>query len=380
MFRKYPKLFISPEQHYPIDDLNRPFSDYIAECKTLIANTRLDLAKGANKIIEANSPFELRPKNQTPQYGVLLIHGLFDSPFVMRDMGNHLQANGGLVRAVLLPGHGTIPGGLLNVDYHDWLQTVRYGIATLSKEVDKIFLVGFSTGAVLALHYALQGEKPIAGMVFVAPAFKINSSLDFILNWHRIISWAWPRAKWMEIREENNYIDYQSCAFNGGHQLYLLLQELKKTHDIRSLTCPVFFILTQDDATVASEASMNYFEQLHHPLNRLILYTNKTPIFNDPRIIIRPASYPSMHINNLSHICIPFSPNNSHYGKQGDYCYASHVDEKNNIIYTEANKYTFHFLNLLYRLKLSKTQYWRLTFNPDFDYMMQSICKFLSDY
>ena len=379
MFRKHPKLFSDPLQRYPIYDTDLPFADYIAQCKALITHTRLDLAANTNQIIEANSPFELRPQGNEPKYGALLIHGLLDSPFVMRDIGNHLQANGGLVRSVLLPGHGTIPGGLLSVDYHDWQQTIRYGVTTLAKEVDKIFLVGFSTGATLALDYALQQAIPIAGLILVSPAIKIRSIFDFALNWHRLISWAWPRANWVSIQEEKNYISYKSLAFNGAYQLYQLIQEINQLSETKSLPCPLFFVLSEDDITVSSQASLNYFQKQKDQQNRLILYTNKTQKYNDSRIILRRAAYPKMHIENLSHLCIPISPTNYYYGRNGSYIYASRVEDKNNTTYIEATQIKIDFYNFLYKLNLRSTPCLRTTFNPDFDFMMESIHSFLEN-
>src|SRR5262249_50854380 len=153
------------------------------KCKNLIRKNRPDLKENphAELVVETNSPFELLPPRHIPgnkiKYGALLVHGLFDSPFLMRDIGTFLQSHGILARAILLPGHGIVPGNLLNVDYKDWIQTVNYGIATLEKDVEHIFLVGFSTGASLSLYHALQNPK-IAGLLLASPAIKIRSAID----------------------------------------------------------------------------------------------------------------------------------------------------------------------------------------------------------
>lgn len=378
MFRKYPQLFTDPGLTYPIGTLDRPFADYITACQTLIATTRRDLGEHAESIIEANSPFELRPTGK-PKFGALLVHGLLDSPFVMRDIAYHLKLEGGLSRAILLPGHGTVPGGLLSVDYHDWLQTVYYGVSTLAQEVDKIFLVGFSTGATLALYYALHKVSPITGLIFAAPALKIHSAWDFALNWYRLIGWAWPRANWFNIQEENSNITYKSLAFNGAYQLYRLLQEINKKGKTTQPSCPLLFALSEEDVTVSSQTSIRYFQTTSHPNSRLILYSNRAKNFSDSRILQRPAAYPGMRIENMSHLCIPISPDNTYYGKHGSYIYASHVEAPEPIIYTEATQTKIDFYNFLYQLNWRSTQYSRLTFNPDFDYFMQTMKAFLAN-
>src|SRR5438045_615770 len=83
---------------------NLAFADYIKKTKAIIAKTRLDLDNQPELIVEANSPFELRPK-KFARNGILLIHGLFDSPGLLKDMGQHFYQHDFLVRAILLPGH-----------------------------------------------------------------------------------------------------------------------------------------------------------------------------------------------------------------------------------------------------------------------------------
>ncbi len=193
MFRTHPELFQDPHINDPIDDLDLPFAEYITRCQTIIQQTRLDLIDNphANAIVQANSPFELRPTTATKKisYGVLLIHGLLDSPFMVRDFGYALQSEGALVRSILLPGHGTRPGALLNVTFEQWLQAVRYGIASFVGQVDRLVLVGYSTGASLALHESLQ-HPGLHRIGLTSPALKLYSKIAFASNWYRAIEFC----------------------------------------------------------------------------------------------------------------------------------------------------------------------------------------------
>ena len=386
MFRKYHHLFQDSKIDYPIYDLNLSFADYITKCKTLIRKNRLDLKQNPNAelIVETNSPFELLPPQTVPgnkiKYGALLIHGLLDSPFVMKDIGLFLQSNGILARAILLPGHGTVPGNLLNIDYHAWLQAVKYGIATLEKDVEHIFLVGFSTGASLGLYHTLQNPK-IAGLLLASPAIKIRSAIDFTTNWYRCVSWAWERAKWFRITEENDYARYESIPFNAAYQVYRLTKEITNISKTKQLNCPVFMAISEDDKTVSSRASIEYFQRHPHPKSCLILYDNRPTEFEDPRLIVRRSAYPELKIVSFSHVCIPNAVTNPHYGKEGDYIDASHVDENLRdhlqVIYGAYSKVEENMNRLLYKLKLTKHHHRRLTFNPDFDYLMHEVTRFI---
>lgn len=301
---KHPQLLQDPHVDHPIHDLSLNFADYIQKTRAIIEQTRVDLKDNpdAERIIEANSPFELYPDrptgNQKIKYGALLIHGLFDSPLIMHDIGEFLQSQGILARGILLPGHGTVPGALLNIDYHDWLQAVHYGIETLARDVDHIFLVGYSTGASLAIYHARKDSR-IAGLILTSPAFKIRSIIDFTANWHRLISWAWERAKWLHIGKDNDYAKYQSFPFNAVYQVYRLTNEIKKLNSNNPLKCPMLMALSQDDKTVSAQASIKYFKQLTNPKNCLILYGNQAGYSNDVRILRRGTAYPELHINSF---------------------------------------------------------------------------------
>ena len=72
-----------------------------------------------------NRTFELVPENI--QGGALLLHGLTDSPYSLRRIGEILHARGFYVLGLRLPAHGTIPGALTKVRWEDWVAASRIG-------------------------------------------------------------------------------------------------------------------------------------------------------------------------------------------------------------------------------------------------------------
>lgn len=383
MINENPKIFDDPKVIYPDQSGELSFADYIVNAKSLIMNTRLDLQNNdaAEKIIKANTPFEFKPATNTSRkrVGALLIHGLYDSPFIMKDIATHLQAQGIWVRSVLLPGHGTVPGALLNVALEDWIACINYGVKSFAQDVDEIFLVGFSLGASLAFNYYLEHPKNnIAGIIALAPAIKIYSSLAFITNWHRSISWYWTHAKWLHKAEENDYAKYQSCTFNSVYQVYRLCQKLKNRD--KKIECPVLMVLTQNDRTISSQAALNYFLKKASSDSKTIFYSPEKITLSDSRIEIRPTGYSDINIIDFSHVAIPVSPENFHYGKKGDYLYSSRVEDnihaEEKILYDTSNNVKN---NLYYRFKMQRNLRQRLTFNPDFDYLCEAISSFVSD-
>lgn len=378
MFRK--QEYQDPSIDYPIDDLNLKFSDYIAQCKQIISDHRPNTTLNRDTIIKSNSPFELVPtKTQTKQYGVLLIHGLFDSPFVTRDIAEILHSQGLLVRSILLPGHGTIPGAMLNVTYEDWLQTVRYGIETFKKEVDQLFILGYSIGSALAIYETLQSPSDfIAGIISLSPALKIKSKFAFLSEWDRYLYPINDRLRWLRITEEIDYARYLSIPFNAVYQCYELIKKINDTYRKKSLSLPQFFAVTLDDKTVSAQASLDYFYYHQNPANKLILYTQPSFQSPDARMIIRNAAYPDENILDISHIAIPTSPNNKHYGKNGDFLLASREGEP--YFYDEIISIEEPFYDILFKLKLTRYPRRRLTYNPDFNFLAKEILKFIDAF
>lgn len=388
------KLFSDPHIKYPILNKELLFSQYIVQCEDIIKNTRLDLHNNVSRntstnpsnyaahIININAPFEWYPKNHVPgkkiKYGALLIHGLLDSAYVMRDIGNELQAEGMLVRAALLPGHGTLPGALLRVNYLEWVETVRYAVETFANEVEHLFLVGYSTGGSLALYHALKEHSiPIAGIITFAPALKINCPLDFFACYPASFGTIWPRLAWFhrDKYETLDYAKYRSMPFNAAYQVYRLAEVIKHSDQP---SCPLFFILAANDITVLSKISLRYFSKSSHPKNRMIIYNKKiTDSYHDNRIIMRSSHYPKMNILDFSHISLPVKPDNPHYGMQGDYCEASHVEKDNKNVYGESYVALINFYNFLNKWKLTRFRYNRLSFNPDFAFMSDQIKDFI---
>jgi pimeloyl-ACP methyl ester carboxylesterase len=113
-----------------------------------------------------NAPFELEPsgsdtagKEKKYRRGILLTHGLSDSPYFMRYLAAFFQSNGYRVMAVLLPGHGTRPGDMLDVSWQEWAKAVAYGTDQLAAEVDEVYLGGYSAGGALSIYQSLLDKR-----------------------------------------------------------------------------------------------------------------------------------------------------------------------------------------------------------------------------
>lgn len=372
-----------PISNYFISDSNLPFTDYIARNRHLIQERRPDLQETgtqAKLILDVNSPFECYPANPITsgkklKYGVLLLHGLLDCPFSLKDLGQHLQGNGILSRSILLPGHGTLPEDLLSVSYHHWIQAVRYGVESLRKEVDQVYLAGYSTGAALSVYQALQ-DAQISGIILLAPAIRIKVPMNIVVAFEYLKKWLRvTHNQWIYKSDEVDYAKYSSITFNAVNQVSMLTDALRDLRKHHSLTCPIFMAVSREDETISSDRAIDFFSHFHNQESKLLLYTSMDHIYPDTRIVTRLTQYPDLHIHHFSHISIPFSPNNIYYGQKGNYPYASHIGNGYN--YGAYSNVETDICEQLHKLKLIKNPRRKLTYNPDFNYMAEQITQFI---
>jgi esterase/lipase len=356
------------------DGLN--FGHYIELMRDVIIETRQDLNDDdANLIIQANSPFCLRPNNLTSNQknGVLLIHGLFDSPYYMTDLGIFFCQRDFLVQAILLPGHGTVPGDLLQIEYQHWLKAVQYGVRNLASQVEHIYLAGYSLGGVLALHHALQNSDiKIKGLLLFAPALQPKSKIKhFLAMHHQLFSWTCARAKWYLLRPQTSPIKYNSHSFNAGYQSCQILLQVKQYLAVSALNIPIFVVLSADDETISSQAVLSFFSQQQHPKSRLLLYSNAKQNYLDSRISVRPSAFPEARILNFSHTCLTIAPKNPILGRQASFFDLSHYPTS-----VESMKQNCYF-GAASQGRLKKSYIARLSYNPDFPYLLNHMNDFL---
>lgn len=91
--------------------------------------------------------------------GCLLIHGFLGSTDDVKPLVDHLAAIPGLeVRCPTLPGHGDKHEELGRVTFSDWIACAEGNLAELQRTCDKVSLVGFSMGGLIAVNLAVRHE------------------------------------------------------------------------------------------------------------------------------------------------------------------------------------------------------------------------------
>ena len=92
---------------------------------------RADSVSNPETIVDRNWNRTYILKAPKPIGGVLLLHGLGDSPYSLRALGQRLHAEGYTVIWLRIPGHGTCPAALANVSSKDWIAAVKVAMRSL---------------------------------------------------------------------------------------------------------------------------------------------------------------------------------------------------------------------------------------------------------
>jgi alpha-beta hydrolase superfamily lysophospholipase len=319
-----------------------------------------------------NKTFELA--NKDAPFGVLLLHGLSDSPYSLRELGLELHSDGAHVVGLRIPGHGITPSGLRHTTFEDMAAAVELAMADLARTLGDrpLYIAGYSNGGALAVHYAAISvttpELPAPeGLILFSPEIGITpaAALAGVQAWLGE-QLGLDKLAWNSIQPEFDPYKYNSFAVNAGVQAYRATKIVRKQIEdlsAQGLIAKMPRILAfQSGADSTVEAPMlvtELFDKLEGPGHELVIFdvnriyesqgllskfmkvknllegsprpykvsliTNKSPKSLETVVKTRPAKSVDLQVENLgidwpedvyslAHIAIPFSPDDPIYG------------------------------------------------------------------
>lgn len=348
------------------------FDDYRRETiEWLRLNRQFQTADRASELAW-NAPAEWRPAG-SPQKGILLLHGLGDSPWSFVDIGERLAQQGYLVRTLLLPGHGSKPSDLLAVDIADWRRLVAEQTALLEKEVPQVMLGGFSTGANLALDYALDHPR-IAGLLLFSPALKSDVPGDWLMPWLAKVK-PWLREP-DDSRAQQTPLRYLNVPTNGFAQYARSGAAVRQKMALRTFDKPALLVLAEHDSVVDVDYVLGAFaRRFTHPASRVIWYGDAPARRGGTeRLLVRTDRLPEARISQFSHMGVLFSPDNPLYGSAGSQrlCWNGQSEEDQRQCLAGAPVWYSDWGH-----SEAGKVHARLTFNPYFDWQMEVMAEVL---
>ena len=187
--------------------------------------------------------------------GIVLVHGFLASPAELSVFGQRLAALGYPVLGVRLAGHGTSPWDLRDRTWQRWLNSVRRSFEIMAGFVDRICLVGFSTGGMLSLRLAAEHPAGLAGVAAIATPIRFrNKNLIYVPILHGanvLARWATPLEgvkPFLLNESENPEMNYRHIPVRGLYELRRAVDDLKG--HLGDVSCPVTVLQGDEDPVV----------------------------------------------------------------------------------------------------------------------------------
>lgn len=309
--------------------------------------------------------------------GVLMIHGMTDSPYSMRHFADLLFRQGFYVVNLRMPGHGTVPADLARIDWQDWAQAVTLGARHVESKIrpeQPFIIMGYSNGGSLAISHALDSMQDLElripdRLILLSPMLGVSSLARFsgIYYWLGQIEF-FRKSQWLDVLPEYDPHKYNSFPMNAPRQSMAMTERVAQR--IRRMAAtgelaimpPVLTFQSLVDATVMTgdivrrlyeflpangselvlfdvnrKGVLEYFvapqhdsllQQLNHASRRdyrLTLISNRVnktrgvgeytsePHQGDFSYRALPVEWPRT-VFSLSHVALPFPPDDEVYG------------------------------------------------------------------
>jgi alpha-beta hydrolase superfamily lysophospholipase len=264
-----------------------------------------------------NRTFELQVDN--PVGGILLLHGLTDSPYSLRALGTKLHELGYHVVGLRLPGHGTAPAALKKARWQDWAAAAQLAFDHLAAEVGDrpVHVAGYSTGAGLALDLAFAAleEEDLAApasLILVSPAIGVSAAAALAgptATLGRVPGFG--RLAWAQTTPEFDPYKYNSFPVNAGGQVHKLTRyvsnrvgQLASSGRAAELP-PILVFKSTVDATVSTNALVDrLLGRLPDNGNELVLFDINRNAIASPILVADPGPFTNRLVGDDT---LPFS-------------------------------------------------------------------------
>ncbi|SMF98163.1 alpha/beta hydrolase [Burkholderia singularis] len=263
-------------------------------CTAAFDAYRLGLA--AAGVADKHLPFMILQPDSRTDTAVLLIHGLYESPYFLRGAASRFAAAGYNVVSLLLPGHWD--AGWRSIDtvtYRDWLATADFGLDVAHCVGQHVIVAGHSLGGTLALYTALARPRDVDALVLWAPATELRA----LPTLGGVIGKASGIAGNTFTRKRADADESARLSGNPVFQLYEMIQYLGRTYGdaipldngkrrdlplsyVRlgaQVRAPVFAIVPLRDPAVDARETLSLLAQMPQ-ISELIVYPEESAVWH----------------------------------------------------------------------------------------------------
>ncbi len=173
--------------------------------------------------------------SNTNRTGILLLHGFAGDIEEIKPLREYLEQRGYTVACPLLPGHGLTKTDLAETSCEDWIAAAERAYLDLSGKCDRLIVIGFSMGGLLAVnlwHYGFSGLVTVNMPVYYWNLKVIAANLltDFRRFWKKYLDASTDKTL-------SSMVEFQK----------LLTKTKPMLHHI---TCRTMIVQAMDDDTV----------------------------------------------------------------------------------------------------------------------------------
>ncbi len=216
---------------------------------------------------EGNEPIDVSGRTDR---GVLLLHGMTATPWELRTLASSLEVHNYTIMAPLIAGHGTTARDLEATTWEDWYASANDSLTILKGRTDRVYVVGMSTGADLAVLLAAQND--VDGIVLIAAPIKFRD-------------WRAPFARWYGIVMP--YTDHTQYGGDIGHyyevtpsssvaELNAMISAVEDA--LPAVRAPALILQSLHDQTVDPSSATYVFDRLGSPDKEWKLYGNASHV------------------------------------------------------------------------------------------------------
>ncbi len=196
--------------------------------------------------------------------GFLIIHGFGGSTREVKPFQEYLQGKGYLVMCPELKGHTGRRRDLYFANYSDWIGSAEDDLIQLKNQCDKIIIIGFSMGGLIALNLAIK--HPIHALA------TLNMPV-YYWDIGRIFNNLFSDLK----SKKNSYFKYYlksvfQYPFVALYNFKHLLTQTKKILPL--IDRPIFIAQGLLDDTVQYRSAEYVFDSVSSPIKQLKFYEN----------------------------------------------------------------------------------------------------------
>jgi len=204
----------------------------------------------------------------------ILIHGFTGTPYDLKELAEFLHSKNISVKAPLLPGHGSHWSDLEKVSAKDWQEAIDNELKNYFEEFKKIYLIGYSFGANLALNMAVKYPEKISGIVSLGISVYLRNDwsarllLPIVHNLFKKYRKPYIRNKLLEEYEDSGA--YAHIPTKSVYDFYQFIDQYTKK-ELPEVKVPILIIHSVDDKVTHPKSSIFVHQKISSPQKELLI-------------------------------------------------------------------------------------------------------------